>query len=235
VDPRQGDGTYGNLSWHPGTWFLMAEYKNYQNFDNALNNPPLADRDTERNDLYDGTGRRLYAQYSFRSPDLTVFVSGGRYRQERNAGQSVYGGFKLQDWHERLDLACTYGQKTVLYPEKKTDAALTWRCTPLWSVQLTLRDKRNRPPGSTPYSETDLTVQLARSPRFAVYVLQQRSSLPVFDATRLYCGGLRVELPKGSYLDFSAGRLRGGEVCAGGQCIILPPFRGWKLAAHVRW
>jgi len=59
--------------------------------------------------------------------------------------------------------------------------------------------------------------------------------LAVFDATRLYYGGVRVNFRKGSYLDLSAGRLRGGEVCASGQCITLPPFKGWKAAAHVHW
>lgn len=235
VDPRHGDGAYGNLSFHPRAWFLMAEYKNYKNFDNALSAPPLADRDTERNDLFRSTGRRIYGQYSFKDPDLTLFLSAGRYRELFDAGHNVYGGFKVQDAFDRLDLSCTYGQRTVQYQEKRTDAALTWRFTPLWSLGLTLRDQRNRPPWSAPYEETDFTVQVARSPRYAVYVLQQRSTVPVFDATRLFYGGLRVNFRRGSYLDCSGGRLRGGEVCAGGQCITLPPFRGWKLAAHLRW
>jgi len=235
VDPRKGAGFYGSLSCHRQGWFLMAEAKDYRNFDDALNNPPLADRDTEKNDLYDGSGRRLYLQYSFHQPDLTLFLSAGRYREESSEGQNLFGGFKLQDAFDRLDLACTYGLRTVLYLEKRTDATLTWRFTPLWSLDLTLRDKRNRPTGSDPYEETDLTVQLSRSPRFSVYLLQQRASVPVFDATRLYSAGLRVNLAKGSYLDVSAGRLRGGEVCAGGQCVILPPFEGWKLAAHLRF
>jgi hypothetical protein len=164
-----------------------------------------------------------------------VFLSTGAYRQETHDGHNVYGGFKLQDAFNRLDLTWTYGQKTVLYLEKKTDATLTWRFTPLWSLDLTLRDKRNRPPGSPTYEETDFTVQVSRSPRCSAYVMQQRSTVPAFDATRLFYGGVRVNLPKGSYLDFSGGRLRGGEVCAGGQCITLPPYKGWKLAAHIRW
>ena len=234
VDPRSGSGAYGSLSFQRRGWFLMAEAKNYRNFDDALNNPPLADRDTEKNDLYEGSGRRVYVQYSFRRPDLTVFLSAGRYREEDAEGQNIYGGLKLQD-SGPLDLAWTYGLRTVQYLEKRTDATLTWRCTPLWSLELSLRDKRNRPPGSDPYEETDLTVQLARSPRFSVYLLQQRASVAVFQATRMYSAGIRVNLPKGGYLDFSAGRLRGGEVCAGGQCVILPPFEGWKLAAHLRF
>jgi hypothetical protein len=235
VDPRKGDGGYGSLSWHRQGWFLMAEAKHYENFDNQLNNPPLADRDTEKNDLHDASGRRLYAQYSFGSPDLTAFLSAGGYREETLEGRNVYGGFKLQDCFDRLDMTYTYGLRTVQYLEKKTDATLTWRFTPVWSLDLTLRDKRNRPSGADPYEETDLTVQVARSPRFSAYLMQQRSSLAVFDATRLYYGGVRVNFRKGSYLDLSAGRLRGGEVCASGQCITLPPFKGWKAAAHVRW
>lgn len=234
-DPGKGDGGYGSLSWHRRAWFLMAEAKHYKNFDNQLNNPPLADRDTEKNNLLDASGRRLYAQYSFGSPDLTALLSAGSYREETLEGHNVYGGFKLQDCFDRLDMTYTYGLRTVRYLEKRTDATLTWRFTPVWSLDLTLRDKRNRPPGADPYAETDLTVQVARSPRFSAYLMQQRSSLAVFDATRLYYGGVRVNFRKGSYLDLSAGRLRGGEVCASGQCITLPPFKGWKAAAHVHW
>jgi hypothetical protein len=235
VDPRKGDGSYGSLSFHHQAWFLMAEGKHYENFDNALNNPPLADRDTEKNDVTDASGQRLYAQYSFKDPDLTLFFSAGRYRQEADVGHNIYGGFKLQDGFDRLDLSWTYGLKTVLGAEKKTDAALTWRFTPVWSLDLTLRDKRNRLNGSAPYEETDLTVQLARSPRFSVYLLQQRSSVAIFNATRMYSAEARVNFHQGSYVDLSGGRLRGGEVCAGGQCVNLPPFKGWKLAAHLRW
>jgi hypothetical protein len=234
VDPREGTGAYGNLSWQRGAWFLMGEAKRYENFDDALNTPPLADRETEKNDLHDASGRRVFLQRSFMKPDLTVFLSAGRYREGTRHGQNLYGGFKLQDGFGRMDLACTYGLRTVLYPEKRTDAALTWRFTPRWSLDLTLRDRRNRPPWSDPYQETDLAVQVACSPRFALFLLQQRSSVTVFDSTRLYHGGLRVNLPKGSYLEMSGGRLRGGEVCAGGQCVKLPPFKGWQIAAHLR-
>lgn len=234
VDPREGTGAYGNLTWQRGAWLLMGEYKRYENFDNALNSPPLADRETEKNNLRDASGRRLFVQRSFREPDLTVFLSAGRYREGTQSGQNIYGGFKLQDGFGRLDLTCTYGLRTVALPEKRTEAGLTWRFTPRWSLDLTLRDQRNRPPGSDPYQATDLTVQVAWSPRLAVFLLQQRSSVPVFASTRLYHGGLRVNLAKGSYLELSGGRLRGGEVCAGGQCIKLPPFKGWQLAAHLR-
>jgi hypothetical protein len=53
----------------------------------------------------------------------------------------------------------------VHYLEKRTDATLTWRFTPAWSLGLILRDKRNRP-AAAPWEETDLTLQLACSPRF---------------------------------------------------------------------
>ena len=97
VDPREGTGAYGNLSWQRGAWFLMGETKRYENFDDALNTPPLADRETEKNDLHDASGRRIFLQRSFSAPDLTVFLSAGRYREGTRHGQNLYGGFKLQD------------------------------------------------------------------------------------------------------------------------------------------
>ena len=47
-----------------------------------------------------------------------------------------------------------------------------------------------------------------------------------------YSGGIRINVKRDSYLEFSTGAQRGGEVCSGGQCIFLPPFRGWKIGIY---
>ena len=245
----RGSGAYGTLSWHRGGWLLQAEWKRYRHFDNELNNPPLADRETEKTTKDNTDGARLYGQYCFRDPDLTVFLSAGRYRQGQLLapvvfqGSNVYGGFRLQDGLDCLDLQYTYGLKTVHetgeYPEKNTDAALTCRFTLLWSLDLNSQDKRNLLPGSAPYDQWNLTAQVARSPWGAVYATHQYDPLVntgsnPFASHGLNSAGVRINLKNGSYVDFSGGRIRGGEVCSGGQCVVLPAYQGWKLVTHFR-
>jgi hypothetical protein len=249
TDPARGSGAYGTLIFHAGPWLLQGEVKRYRHFDDELNNPPLADRDSEPNNKANGDGARLYGQYSFRRPDLTLFLSGGRYREGNLIapvsfrGSNVYGGFKGQDWMDFLDLSCTYGLKTVheagTYPEWKTDAAMTCRFGQGWGADFTFTEVRNHIPGSDPYEQWDLTSQLTRSPWGAVYLTQQYDPLVntaanPFGTSHLYSAGVRVTLRNGSFIDFSGGRLRGGQVCAGGQCILLPAYQGWKLVTHFR-
>ena len=249
TDPALGRGAYGTLIFHAGPWLVQGEAKRYRHFDNELNNPPLADRDTEPNNKDNGDGARLYGQYSLRDPDLTLFLTGGRYREGNLIapvvfrGSNVYGGFKAQDWLDCLDFSGAYGLKTVHeageYPEWKTDAALTCRFGRGWGADFTYTEVRNRIPGSAPYDRWDLTSQLTRSPWGAIYLTQQYDPLldtaaNPFGTRHLYSAGVRITLKNGSYLDLSGGRLRGGEVCAGGQCVLLPAYQGWKLVTHFR-
>lgn len=246
----KGKAAYVNLAFHKGGLYMMAEYKNYKHFDNELNNPPLADRETEKVLKDNSSGQRLYTQYSFPDPDLTVFLSVGRVREGRLMGQryyegsNVYGGFKMEDLFDRVNTSFTYGLKTAHetgeYAEKKTDASLTVRLTPQWSLDWTFRDKRYREPLERPYDEWDITTQLARAPWGAVYVTHQYTSeantpLNPFDSHKAWSGGLRVNLWKGSFIDISGGRIRGGEVCSGGQCRMLPAYKGWKVATSLRF
>lgn len=251
TDASRGSGAYGLLAFHRGPWLFQGEYKRYRHFNLELNNPPLADRETEKVTKDNSGGVRLYSQYSFKVPDVTVFFSAGHYQEGQliapvaHQGNNVYGGFKLEEWlDDRVDLQYTFGLKTVHptgnYPEKQTNAALTYRFTPAWSLDLTFADKRNRIPGSDPYDQWDFTAQIGRSRWGAVYVTHQYDSLvnitanpfPTHGSTN---AGFRVLLRKGSFIDLSGGRIRGGEVCSGGQCVILPASKGWKIVTHMRF
>ena len=249
TDPGRGSGAYGLLAYHSGPWLLQAEFKRYRHFDLELNNPPLADRETEKLTKDNSGGARLYGQYSFRNPQLTLLCSAGRYQEGQliapvmYQGSSLYGGFRLEEWLDRLDCSYSYGLKTVhpagAYPEKQTVAALTCRFTALWSLDLAFFDKRNRIPGSDPYDQWDLTAQVSRSRWGAVYVTHQYDSLVGTTANPFAShgstnAGVRFTLKNGSYVDLSCGRIRGGEVCAGGQCVILPASQGWKVLTHFR-
>ncbi|HLO66065.1 MAG TPA: hypothetical protein VK188_03530, partial [Holophaga sp.] len=245
LDPGRGRGAYGALTWARGPWMLQAEAKHYRRFDLDLNQPPVADRETEKGTLDVADGARLYGQRVFRDAGLTLFLSLGRYRQGRLTsaaawrGSQAYGGFRLEGLGDALDASLTHGVKTVheagAYPERRTEAALTWRFTPAWSLALTFDGRANRPPDSAPYREDALTLEGAWVGRGALRIMRQsgtRSPGAPFGGRDLYSGGLRLELGRESHVDLSGGRWRGGEACSGGQCAILPPFEGWRLEAR---
>lgn len=253
LEPDKGKGTYGNVAFHQGTLYLMAEYKRYEHFDNELNNPPLADRDTELVNKDDSSGQRFYAQYSFAEPDLTVFACAGRYIEgklslrDHYSGGNVYGGFKLEDWHDRISASYTYGLKTVHtypnignFPEKRSDASCTYKFTPVWSLDFSLKDWRRSQVGQDPWQQSDYQIQLAHSPRWAVFYTHQfvsyvNTTENPYNTHHLYSGGLRVNLKKGSFIELSGGKMHGGEVCSGGQCVQMPAFKGWKINTHFRF
>ncbi len=236
-DLEEGRGLYANLSLRRGPFYGLLEHKRYKNFDNELNNPPLADKDDELNQLQDGEATRLYLSYALGGRNVTVFASTGPVREGLLSGHQVQGGFTAEElFGDRLTASLSWFQKTLAYPVKKVDASLIYRFTPLWSAEWVLRDKRYDTQGFL-FHEQDQTYQVARSKWGALYFMRQYSEALVFDAHVLYSGGLRLQLPRDAYLDLSGGRQRGGQVCAGGQCIFLPPFRGWKAMVHLpfRW
>lgn len=253
INLQDGKALYADLAFHRGRWYVMGEFKRYQHFDNELNNPPLADRDTELVNKDDSLGRRLYVQYSFPAPDLTLFASAGTcvegrlFTTRRMEGSNVYGGFKLQDWLDHITTSFTYGYKTVhtypalaRFPEKRSDGEFTYSFTPTWSLGVTLRDWRRHEPGQAFWRQSDYQFQFAHSPHWALFFTNQVVSYVntpenPFNDNHLYSGGFRLNLSKGSFVELSGGKMHGGEVCSGGECVIMPAFKGWKLNTHFRF
>jgi|GEM_PF-1358881 len=252
TDPKRGSGAYGNMVLHTNGLMMMGEYKHYRHFDNQLNNAPLADRETEKNNLDNSDGYRLLTQYSFHEPDLTLFFSVGHCEEgalmlplASYVGSNVYGGFKLEGLFDRLDASGTYGQKSVhntapyTYLQKKTDGTLTYRMTPVWSLDFTYR-ARWKDRSMDTYHDSDITCQLGRSPLGAIFFTHQGASArdPFDNPDGMRSGnngGFRFNFGKGSFLELSGGSFRGGEVCSGGQCVQMPSFRGFKAATHIRF
>lgn len=239
---QPGNAVYGNLTLRLKHVLIVAEHKKYERFDNGLNNLPLADREEELNDLKYQEGTRLFAQYHMRNPDISIFAGIGSYAEgeampgrDRPKGHNVYGGFNLQDLWDCFSASYSYGLRNVGYPVKKSNASATYQFAQDWSVEGTFKDKRYEQ-SLHRFHEQDLNLQLAKAAWGAVWVLKQHSRDPVPDlggGRDFYSGGVRVNLRNGAYVELSGGRMRGGEVCSGGQCVVLPPFKGWKLAAHV--
>ena len=227
-----GSGYYTNVGWTRKNVTLMFEYKKYKDFDNGLNNPPSADRGDEAIDLIDSETVRLYTQYSFFTPDIIAFVSIGRARELDAFGPQIYTGVNASDIAERLDLSFGYSFKETFYPITIIDGQATFRITGSVAVGLAGRDKRYRD-GSYRFNERDWMPQVSWAPYGAVFFQRQYSRALIDGHHYFNSYGFRFNVRRDSYIEFSTGSVRGGEVCASGQCYFVPPFKGWKTSLFV--
>ncbi len=223
-----GSAYYSNLGWTHDHISLLLEYKKYKNFNNELNNPPSADRGDESVDVNDSETIRLFSQYSFFSPDIIPYISVGRVREGDYSGPHIYGGVNASEIGGKLDLSFNYGVKKTIYPLKITDGHVVYRLTDRLAVDLSGRDKRYAR-GSYRFNEIDFVPQISWAPYGAIFFQKQYSRELVDGRHQFHSGGIRVNVKRDSYVEFSTGATRGGEVCSSGQCIFLPAFRGWKL------
>jgi hypothetical protein len=230
-DPILADGKalFAGCTFARGPWTVMAEVKRYRNFSNELNNPPNADRQDEMGILDDARAARLYLQYSFAAPDLLLFGSASILEEYGVSGSHFYGGLAVQDLFARLNFSASAGVKRTVYPVRRLDADLVIFIAGPWSVELTCRDKAYRN-GNFRFREQDVTVQVALARRGSLFLQYQYSAQPVMDRRDFFSGGARVYIGSASYIETTIGAMRGGEICAQGQCFYVQPFRGFKIA-----
>ncbi len=224
-----GYGFYSNITYSKSHFTGFLEFKRYKDFNNEMNNPPVADRIDEFSSLNDTTGVRLYFQYAFFEPDITVFFNIGSYTEYGEKGNHMYGGFNIEDLWDRLTLSLSYGIRDVLYPIKKLDGHLIYQFTDSWSVEMFIKDKRYRDHLFI-FKELDHSLQVSYSPYISVFVMHQYSYNKIIDLNHFFSGGIKVYLSGGTVIEISGGTIRGGQVCAGGQCFVVPPFKGVKLS-----
>jgi len=224
------DGTafYASLSFSHSHISWLAEYKDYDHFDNQLNNPPPADYGEEINVLEDSAGGRLLFQYSFFDPDVIVFASAGRYREFTDTGNHYSWGVTAEDLAEKVSASFSCGVRDLYYPVWKTNASLLYRLTERLSAQVTFKDKRYQV-AAFKFNEQDWVFQIGRSALGSGYFQYQHSEQPINERRHFYSGGIRLELWQGSYVEAAGGTMRGGEICSNGQCFFMPPFEGFKL------
>jgi hypothetical protein len=229
VDRKSGYGFYSNITYSKSHFTGFLEFKKYKDFNNDMNNPPLADRLDEPSTQADAEGARLYLQYAFFEPDIIVFFNVGRYREFNDIGNHIYGGFNIEDLWERLTLSLSYGVRDIHYPVKKLDGQLIYQFSDYWSVEMDIRDKRYQD-SSFIFKEIDHTFQVSYSPYVSVFVLHQYSHNKVIDLNHFFSGGIKVYLKAGTAIEVSGGTIRGGQICSGGICYIAPPFKGVKFS-----
>ncbi len=226
---EQGHAYYGNLTFSKSHFTGYVEFRRYKDFDNELNNPPTADRADEVTPLRESTGGRLYLQYAFFEPDITLFFNLGRYREYDDKGNHIYGGITIEDLWECLSLSLSYGVRDIIYPIRKVDAHLVYQFSDRWSVDLGFKSKRYTEK-SFKFRELDQTLEISCAPYFSVFGMYQYSYHKVLDLNHFWSGGVKVYLKGGTAMEFSGGTIRGGQVCAGGQCFVAPPFKGFKFS-----
>ncbi len=227
-----GSACYSNVGWTHKNVTLLFEFKKYRNFNNELNNPPSADRGDEELDVNDSNTVRLYSQYSFFTPDIVPYVSVGRVREGIASGPQVYAGVNATNLGDKLDFSFSYGLKDTYFPVKITEGHVLYRISDVVSAEISARDKRYAQ-RSFRFDEIDYFAQLALATRGAVFFQKQYSKQLIAARHHFHSGGFRINVKRDSYFEFSTGSMRGGEVCSSGQCVFLPPFRGWKVGIYV--
>lgn len=232
-DPRMenGYGIFSNLAYSRSHVTFFLEFKRYKDFNNRMNTPPTADREDEVSSVNDTTGLRFHFQYAFFDPDITLFFNIGRYKEYTDTGNHIYGGFIVEDVKDRLSMSLTYGVRDIRYRIKRWDGHLLYRLGDRWSGEFVYKDKRYKD-GFFTFTETDHTFQVSYSPRISVFVMHQYSHNRIMDLNHFYSGGIRYWFRGGSAVELSGGTMRGGQVCSGGQCYVMPPFKGVKFTFH---
>jgi hypothetical protein len=226
---QDGSAYYSNVGWTRKNLAFLFEFKKYKDFDNRLNNPPSADRGDEGVELMDSETVRLYAQYSFFNPDVIAFVSVGRAREADMAGPQIYAGVSASEIAaNRLDFSFGYSVKETYYAVKIIDGQVSFRLTGRLAAGFSARDKRYSQ-GSYQFNEKDWTPQFSWAPYGSIFFQRQYSRALIEGNHYFNSYGIHINVRRDSYIEFTTGRMRGGEVCASGQCFFAPPFRGWKV------
>jgi hypothetical protein len=111
---------------------------------------------------------------------------------------------------------------------KIVDGQATFRLTSAIAAGFSARDKRFSE-GSYRFTEQDWIPQISWAPYGSIF-FQRQYSRDLIDGQHYFNSyGVHINVKRDSYVEVSTGRVRGGQVCASGQCFFVPPFRGWKI------
>ncbi len=226
---NNGQAFYSNLTYNKGHTTMMLEYKNYSDFDNEMNNPPVADKEDETTSLNDSEGLRVLLQYTLFDPEISFYLNIGKYREYQDTGSHIYGGISAIDIGDKFSFDLSYGIKNIIYPIKKYDIDLTWQISDMISLTISSKDKRYSDK-SFKFNEKDYSFQIAHSKGVILFFIYQYSHNKIIGLNNFYNGGLVLNFKNDMKLNISGGTVRGGQVCSGGQCYILPPFKGIKFS-----
>ncbi len=224
-----GTAIYSNLTYNKSHTTIQLEYKNYKDFDNEINNPPVADKEDETSTITDTEAIRILFQYTIFEPEISFFINLGKYREYSENGTHIYGGVSALDLNDKISFNISYGIKNIIYPIKKIYADFTYIFSNNFSINLSVKDKRYED-GSFKFNEQDHSIQLTHSSGVSVFFLYQYSHNRIIGLNNFYNGGITISFKNNLELRLTGGTIRGGQVCSGGQCYTLPPFKGLKFS-----
>lgn len=229
-------GSYGN------TWLsLLAEFKNYYRFENAIINPPtcvkehlwtLMNRVTHLVNLNDERGWIIEGVLTL--PENITLDGGASEARHRDGGLSHWEIFGQADYI-RSDLlsaalAVSWSRE---YELGKFTEHFSWAVDSDVSLgeqvlEFTLEGQNTEEPSG--YKFRDLLTSIAYYPRYNVTLvgLFEHTTRDDLGRDTWFFAEARVTIADGYEVSLGGGTERGGKKCAGGICFDEPEFAGLK-------
>ena len=237
-----GYGTYAGGSYGASWFNLLAEYKNYYRFENAIINPPtcvkehlwtLMNRVTHLVDLNDERGWILEGVLTL-PHDVTLDLGASEARR-RNDDLAHWEMFCQADYI-RSDLlsaaiAASWSREYEFgkFTEHLTGAADTDISLGEQVLEVTLEGQHTEEPSGLKFR--DYLTSIAYYPRYNVTLvgLLEHTTRGDLGRDTWFFLDLRVTIADAYEVSLGGGTERGGKKCAGGICFDEPEFAGLKM------
>jgi len=263
-EPISGHGLYLESQLRLGKFSLLLELKDYKQFNFEYSRPPLleseeldilADQfDEDRTDVF-GVSARIdyylpvpatlfYAKLLLLDDSPNDHIYYGSYDREiRHLFAGVEkkfgnGGYinGLAGWRDESDSSIAFmstdGQTFHYQINSSWPLARTFSLEADWKHKVFDGEYLD-------YSEIRSYLSLHRSPRWVATVLYEWTDNPetVFFTKKkdFWAGQLEVKFGKAHSVRLFVGSTKGSTKCAGGVCRVLPPFKGVRLEAVLRF
>jgi hypothetical protein len=239
-----GHGTY--LSGTAGaSWFtLLAEYKNYYRFQNALVNPPtciedhtwvLMNRVTHEVNLGDERGFLVEGTVS---PAADLQITGGASEARTKGGGLVHWEMFGQIDRATVvwglsSLAGSWSREYALgrFAEYMTGAIdLEYQAGPLDMVDIDFEIQHTEEPSGETFEAYLTSFACYPGAGVTLSLIGEASSEPGLDRDVWVFGSIRTTVSEGIDVSLGGGTERGGKKCSGGICFTEPEFTGVRLS-----
>lgn len=242
---KHGHGGYASVSTYAGPFTILAEYKDYWNFQYRYNSPPNAGRAIENYSHQDIKGPRLLVSVDLASIGAILSGSYGWFNSQQKPG-SLGGteGDRQNEWYVELqEMTGPIYMESSYFNRKYADRGIRQEHI-ISDWHFSVGDRSEILAGYDKRLEKSQYFSLATHRSFAGYSLSPYGVLTLryaweersgFD-TESFWGGSLEYLPSPKItLSLFGGSDPGGLVCSGGQCRIEPRFKGYKATLSWRF
>jgi hypothetical protein len=239
-----GYGGYVSVTSTVGALTVLAEYKDYWNFDYRYNNPPTAGSTLEQYDHKDVKGPRLQLSGDILASGTRLYGSYGDFNTHRQPG-SLGGteGDRQVEWYAGVEETAGPIFFEANYFNRDWDDRGTVEDHLIADLHITTvggrgdlslgYDGREEDLGYASYTIERSYVGFSLSPYGSVtvrYASEERSTVGGDD---FWAGEVEFFPIRKITLGLFVGSDPGGLVCSGGQCRVEPPFEG--VRARFAW